>query len=168
MSPSNPLHLHLAVQLAALFNDDCNSSSESTKGWSSQGVQCPWLTLTAALGDHQAFAKVLCRDKEQLHQASIFFSCALLFVKRLVKIGKSKSKGRLKVQQNYCYGLQGFGLWGMLIKGKNLGSMLFCTSRVSLSSSILLSLEEKNRAHLRPEFGFLSSDTAKSFLASNE
>lgn len=56
----------------------------------------------------------------------------------------------------------------MLIKEENMGSVLFDISRVSLSSSILLSLVEKNRAHLRPEFGILSSDTAKSFLVPNE
>lgn len=56
----------------------------------------------------------------------------------------------------------------MLIKEENMGFVLLHMSRVSLSSSMLLILVEKNRAHLRPEFDFLSSDTAKSFLASNE
>lgn len=49
-----------------------------------------------------------------------------------------------------------------------MGFVLFHMSRVSLSSSILVTLVEKNRAHLRPEFGILSSDTAKSFLVPNE
>lgn len=127
---------------------------------------CSSLALSST-GGHQDFAEVLCRDQEQLYQSSIFFSWALSYVKGLVKIGKSKSKGRLKVEWNYCYGLHGFSLWGMLIKEENVGFVLFYTSRVSLSSSMLLSLVEKNRAHL-PEFGIFSSDTAKSFLAPNE
>lgn len=146
MSPSNPLQLHLAVLFAAFFNDYCiNSSSESTKRWSSRGVQC--LRLSAALGGHQAFAEI--KNSFIKHQYSAEHSC----VKGLVKIGKSKSKGRLNVQWNYYYGLHGFSLWGVLIKEENMGIVLFHMSRVSLSSSILLSLVE-NRAHLRQNLAF--------------